>query len=149
MSIRSPPLTSLPGIFSLSHIRPSFFPQAHQLSPPVTFLLPCLHGWFLCLYRSWLLREASASPPNVSFFASTFPSLLWNISLSFVCPSVPWKMRTLPRISLIIRISRSPKICPRDAQNGVSHGDDRTWKSKETMGRRVVYSTPSPLQVFY
>lgn len=37
-------LTSLPAIFSLSHIQPSSLPQTHQLSPPVTFLLTCLHG---------------------------------------------------------------------------------------------------------
>lgn len=116
-------LNTLPGIFSLSHIRPSSFPQTHQLSPPVMFLLLCLHGWFLCLHRSWLLREASASPPNVSLFPYFLP--FYGTSHYLVCPSVPWKTCTLPRISLIIRMSRSPKICLRDAQNGVSHGEDR------------------------
>lgn len=67
VSVRSPP-SPLFQAFSPSHIQPSSFPPTHQLSPPVTFLLRCLHGWFLCLRRSWLPREASASPPNVSFF---------------------------------------------------------------------------------
>lgn len=127
-------LSSLPTIFSFSCIQPSSPPQTHQLYPPVTFLLTCLHGWFLYLYRSWLkcvlLREAFASPPHTSSFVSVFPSLLWNISLSFVCPPSSREEKTnVQRAFLFISMSIYPLEVLK--MEWVSHAKDSLNKMKK------------------